>query len=117
MTLERKLELAMWLCEHNYNISLTGSMMLYIRWIQQNGNTLDNFYLGREPQDLDFIVNVEEEYEDGDFSSSVQTEAVAKLHQKINELISLLVSMELDYFYLYFYLKNLLFKKLNIKIV
>ena len=67
MTLERKLELAMWLCEHNYNISLTGSMMLYLRWIQEKDHNIENFYLGREPQDLDFIVNVEEEYEDGDF--------------------------------------------------
>lgn len=44
------------------------------------------------PRGLNYLANRSGfEYEDGDFSSSVQTEAVAKLHQKINELISLLV--------------------------
>lgn len=64
MTLEKKIELATWLCENNHSIALTGSMMLYLRWIKKPGNILENFYLGREPQDLDFIVNTQEYFED-----------------------------------------------------
>ena len=64
LSLEKKIELATWLCENNYSIALTGSMMLYLRWIKKPGNSLENFYLGREPQDLDFIVNTQEFFED-----------------------------------------------------
>lgn len=64
LSLEKKIELATWLCEHNHSLALTGSMMLYLRWIKKPGNTLKNFYLGREPQDLDFIVNTQEFFED-----------------------------------------------------
>jgi len=64
LSLEKKIELATWLCEYNHCIALTGSMMLYLRWIKKPGNSLENFYLGREPQDLDFIVNTEECFED-----------------------------------------------------
>ena len=38
-------------------------MMLYLRWIQKKDHNLENFYLGREPQDLDFIVNVEDDFD------------------------------------------------------
>ena len=64
MTLEKKLELAIWLCNNNPNIALTGSMMLYLRWIQKKDHNLENFYLGREPQDLDFIVKVDDDFDD-----------------------------------------------------
>lgn len=64
LSLEKKIELATWLCENNHSIALTGSMMLYLRWIKKPGNSLENFYLGREPQDLDFIVNTQEFFED-----------------------------------------------------
>lgn len=63
MNLEKKIELAIWLCEYNPNIAITGSMMLYLRWIQKKDHNLENFYLGREPQDLDFIVNVEDDFD------------------------------------------------------
>lgn len=63
MNLEKKIELAIWLCKYNPNIAITGSMMLYLRWIQKKDHTLENFYLGREPQDLDFIVNVDDDFD------------------------------------------------------
>ena len=63
MNLEKKIELAIWLCEYNPNIAITGSMMLYLRWIQKKDHNLENFYLGREPQDLDFIINVEDDFD------------------------------------------------------
>lgn len=63
MNLEKKIELAIWLCEYNPNIAITGSMMLYLRWIQKKDHNLENFYLDCEPQDLDFIVNVDDDFD------------------------------------------------------
>lgn len=57
MTINEKIELAVWMCTHNSFLALTGSMMVYLKY----GNIL-----GREPNDIDFIVNMEEyeeEYE------------------------------------------------------
>lgn len=61
MTLEKKIELAIWLCEHNPNVALTGSLMLYLRWKLDPNNKGKDFYLDREPQDLDFIVYIDED--------------------------------------------------------
>ncbi len=47
LTLAQKIELARWIEETNYSdVLLTGSLMLHLRGID----------LGREPQDLDFLV-------------------------------------------------------------
>ena len=51
MTLNEKIELAVWMCRHNNFLALTGSLMVYMKY----GNIL-----GREPHDIDFIVNMEE---------------------------------------------------------
>ena len=84
MTLEKKLELAIWLCDHNYNIALTGSMMLYLRWIQEKDHNIENFYLGREPQDLDFIVNVDDDWDD----DSILTPPFIKDEEKVDSKIT-----------------------------
>lgn len=55
MTLNEKIELAVWMCQHNNFLALTGSLMIYMKY----GNIL-----GREPHDIDFIVDVEEYLED-----------------------------------------------------
>lgn len=58
LTLEEKIELAIWLCEHNSNLALTGSLMLYLR---QRPKKIEDFILKREPQDIDFIINASDE--------------------------------------------------------
>jgi len=58
MSLKEKIELALWLCEHNHNIALTGSLMLYLRYYDKKN---DSFFLKREPQDIDFIINANDE--------------------------------------------------------
>lgn len=58
LTLKEKIELALWLCNHNYNIALTGSLMLYLKYYDKKN---DSFFLGREPQDIDFIMDANDE--------------------------------------------------------
>ena len=58
LTLEEKIELALWLSSHNSNIALTGSLMLYLR---QQPRKIEDFVLKREPQDIDFIVNASDD--------------------------------------------------------
>lgn len=61
MNLKEKIEFAIWMCQHNHNIALTGSLMLYLRYFDKD----KDFFLGREPEDIDFIVdtNDEDEYD------------------------------------------------------
>lgn len=84
MNLEKKIELAIWLCEYNPNIAITGSMMLYLRWIQKKDHNLENFYLGREPQDLDFIVNVDDDF----YFDSILTPPFIKDEERVKSEIT-----------------------------
>ena len=84
MNLEKKIELAIWLCEYNPNIAITGSMMLYLIWIQKKDHNLENFYLGREPQDLDFIVNVEDDFD----YDSILTQPFIKDEERVESEIT-----------------------------
>ena len=54
MTLEKKIELAAWISAHNHQVALTGSLMLYLKSKAKN---IDEFYLGREPNDIDFVID------------------------------------------------------------
>lgn len=47
MELKKKIQLAKWMCDNNPNLTLTGSLMLYLRGVN----------LGREPHDIDLVIS------------------------------------------------------------